>query len=50
MYKLFKLTFIENNSIEIVNCYDLKELQVCSNYMSSHPECKLLSMQIEQIG
>ena len=50
MYKLFKLTFIENNSIEIVNCYDLKELQICSDYMLLHPECKLISMQIQQGG
>ena len=48
MYKIFKLTFIENNSIENVNCYYLKELQVCSNYILLHPKCKLLSMQIEQ--
>lgn len=50
MYKIFKLTFIENNSIEIVNCYDFKELQFCIDYMLLHPECKLLSMQIEQRG
>ena len=48
MYKLFKLTFIENKSIETVKCYDLNELQICSNYMLLHPECKLLSMQIEE--
>ena len=50
MYKLFKLTFIENDSIDFLNCYDLKELQICAEYMLLHPDCKLLSMQIEQRG
>ena len=50
MYKLLKLTFIENNYIDFINCYDLKALQICSDYMLLHPECKLISMQIEQRG
>lgn len=47
-YKLFNLIFSENNTIQKLNCYDLKELQVCSEYMRVNPDCKLLSMQIEQ--
>ena len=47
-YKLFNLIFSENNKTVSVNCYNLAELQVCSEYMKNHPGCKLISMQIEQ--
>ena len=50
MCKLFKLTFVENNYIDFINCYDLKALQICAEYMLLHPEYKLISMRIEQIG
>ena len=47
-YKLFNLIFSENNKTECVNCYNLAELQVCSEYVKNNPECKLISMQIDQ--
>ena len=31
MYKIFKLTFVENNYIDFINCYDLKALQICAS-------------------
>jgi len=50
MYEIFRLTFSENGKTDTLNCYDLKELQVCDDYVKSHPECKILSIELIQIN